>query len=86
FMWVWVLITRLPVRFSLGAHLRFAVMGATLFSLNFLVMYYAGATLPSGLLSVVFALTAVVTPGLGILFLGTKLTLPLIGGGIMGVI
>lgn len=86
FMWVWVLVTRLPVRFSRQSHLRFAVMGATLFSLNFLVMYYAGETLPSGLLSVVFALTAVVTPVLGIFFLGTKLTFPLVGGGIMGVI
>lgn len=86
FMWVWVLAARLPVRFEPAVHLRFAVMGATLFSLNFLVMYYAGETLPSGLLSVVFALTAVVTPVLGIVFLGTKMTLPLIGGGIMGVI
>jgi drug/metabolite transporter (DMT)-like permease len=85
-MWAWAIVARLPLRYGLDLHLRFLVMGATLFSMNFLLMYYAGATLPSGLLSVVFALTAVVTPVLGIAFLGTRLTLPLGVGGLLGVL
>lgn len=85
-MWGWVSVTRERVRFGLHVHGRFLFMGATLFSMNFLFMYYAGASLPSGLLSVVFALTAVVTPLLAVAFLGARLSLPLGIGGLMGVI
>ncbi len=43
-------------------HALFLVLGASLFSLNFLAFYYAGFHLASGLLSVLFALSAVLIP------------------------
>ena len=44
--------------FSTRDHLFFAVLGVTLFSLNFVLFYHAGLMLVSGMLSVVFALAA----------------------------
>lgn len=43
-------------------HFLFAGLGATLFSLNFLTFYYAGFSLSSGLMAVLFSLAAVVIP------------------------
>ncbi|MFG1480106.1 DMT family transporter [Xanthobacter sp. V4C-4] len=74
-------------RFMFGwrDHLVFAVLGATLFSLNFITFYYAGYHLPSGLLSVVFALAAVMIPLLGALVLGQPLRRRVIAGALVGV-
>lgn len=54
-MFVWMLASGRPMRFPLAAHLRFAALGVLTFSTNFAVYYYAGFTLTSGLLAVVFA-------------------------------
>lgn len=51
--------------FAWRDHMIFALLGTTLFSLNFVTFYHAGYHLPSGLLSVVFALAAVMIPLLG---------------------
>ncbi|MEO1190801.1 MAG: DMT family transporter [Pseudomonadota bacterium] len=53
-------IRRKPWRFAWRQHLRFAGMGACLFSLNFIFFYYAGTWLASGLLAVVFSLAALI--------------------------
>jgi drug/metabolite transporter (DMT)-like permease len=85
-MWAWVLVARLPVRFPLAVHGRFLVLGVTIFSCNFLLMYYASETLPSGLIAVVFSLTAIVTPLFSFLFLKTPISARLAAGGVLGVI
>ncbi len=61
-MFAVVFVTRSRLSFSVRDHALFAVLGATLFSLNFLSFYYAGFHLTSGQMSVVFALTAVFIP------------------------
>ncbi|MEW6255062.1 MAG: DMT family transporter [Pseudomonadota bacterium] len=48
--------------FPVRDHALFLVLGGSLFSLNFLAFYYAGFHLASGLLSVLFALSAVLIP------------------------
>lgn len=66
-------------------HLVFAVLGATLFSLNFITFYYAGYHLPSGLLSVVFALAAVMIPLIGAAVLRLPLHRQVVVGAGVGV-
>ncbi len=55
----WVAVSKRPVRFPLKDHLRFMVMGALIFSINFFMFYLGGRYLASGLLSVVFSLASI---------------------------
>jgi drug/metabolite transporter (DMT)-like permease len=61
-MFGWLLIARERIRFDLSDHVRFVVLGAFLFSFNFLLAYYGGFYLTSGLLAVVFSLASVINP------------------------
>lgn len=54
-LFVWLAITRKPLRFAGRHHLAFAAMGATMFPTNFALFYHAGFFLVSGLLAVVFS-------------------------------
>ncbi len=61
-MFVWAELAGERLRFPFADHLRFMVLGVTLFSLNFLGAYYAGFYLTSGLLAVIFSLASVINP------------------------
>jgi drug/metabolite transporter (DMT)-like permease len=61
-MFAWLGIAGHRVRFGLSDHFRFVILGAFLFSFNFLCAYYGGFYLTSGLLAVVFSLAAVINP------------------------
>lgn len=74
------------MRFALRDHLLFAAMGATLFSLNFVSFYYAGYHMPSGLLSVIFALSAVFIPLLSAACLGLPLRRRVLAGAAAGIL
>jgi drug/metabolite transporter (DMT)-like permease len=69
-MTLWAVASGMTMRFPMRQHVRFAGMGLTLFSTNFLCFYYSGQTVPSGLLAVVFSLASVVNLALGRLFFG----------------
>jgi drug/metabolite transporter (DMT)-like permease len=59
FMTGWCVIRRERLRgYTAAEHLMFALLGLTLFSVNFVLFYHAGMQLVSGMLSVVFALAA----------------------------
>ncbi|WP_049792609.1 DMT family transporter [Polymorphum gilvum] len=58
-MFGWSGVRRLSLRFGWRDHLRFAGLGALLFSTNFTFFYYGARLLPSGLLAVVFSLASV---------------------------
>lgn len=58
-MFGWSFYRRHDLRFGWKAHLRFAGLGALIFSTNFTLFYYGAQLLPSGLLAVVFSLTSV---------------------------
>ena len=66
-MFAWVGVAGGRLRFDAASHLRFAGLGAFLFSTNFILFYQASLTLVSGLLAVVFSLSSVVNLGLGVL-------------------
>ena len=83
-MWVWVLATGKPMRFSIADHLRFAVLGCCLFSFNFICFYYGAIPIPSGLLSVVFSLASVFNLVLGFLLFRQRVEPRLALGGVIG--
>ncbi len=85
-MFAIVRVTGARLAFAPRDHLLFAGMGATLFSLNFVSFYYAGYHMPSGLLSVVFALAAIIIPVLSAVFLGLPLRRRVLAGAAAGVL
>ena len=68
----WVFATGTPMRYGPGDHLRFAALGLTIFSFNFVLFYYGGLSTPSGLLAVVFSLASVFNMLLGTVFFAQR--------------
>jgi len=60
------------------------VLGVTLFSSNFTLFYYAGKSITSGLLPVIFSLASVINVWLGALVLGTPVDRRVVAGGTLG--
>ncbi len=85
-MMVWVVATRAPMRFSIAAHIKFLLMGALMFCINFALFYNASIYLASGLLSVVFSLASIFNIIIAALFLGLKPGLNVIIGALLGFI
>lgn len=61
FMFGWVLVRRLPLKFSLRAHLYMVLQGALIFSTNFFLFYHAAAYMTTGLIAVVFSTASAMT-------------------------
>lgn len=61
FMFAWVVLRRLPLRFSLRDHLFMALQGLLIFSTNFFLMYLAASYLTTGLIAVVFSTASAMT-------------------------
>jgi drug/metabolite transporter (DMT)-like permease len=72
------------MRYAAADHGRFAVLGLTLFSSNFLFFYYGGLSTPSGLLAVVFSLVSVFNMVLASLMTATRPSPRLVLAAIMG--
>ena len=72
------------LRYSLRQHGIFVLLGLTLFSTNFLLFYHAAATLPSGLLSIVFSLASLINVGLGRLLYKNPIDRRVVIGGLLG--
>ena len=81
----WLLAAKGRVRFPLKDHVRFAILGATMFSFNFVLAYYAGFHLNGGLLAVLFSLTAVINPIYAALLGRGGLNLRIVAGALIGV-
>jgi drug/metabolite transporter (DMT)-like permease len=82
----WLIAAKGRVAFTLADHFRFAILGATMFSFNFVSAYYAGYYLSGGLLAVLFSLTAVVNPLYGAALGRGGLNIRIVGGALIGVI
>lgn len=82
----WVVVSGRPMRFALRDHVRFALMGATLFSTNFLLFYYGSHYLASGLLAVVFSLAALTNMLMAALLLGQRMEARVAAGAALGFI
>jgi drug/metabolite transporter (DMT)-like permease len=76
---------RQPLRFSWVQHIRFAMLGACLFSTNLLMYYTAGKVVNSGLLAVFFSLSAVINPLMAILVLKQPLQPRLLIAALIGI-
>ncbi len=72
------------MRFTLREHLGIALFGLLLFCLNFLLFYNAAASLPSGLLSVVFSLASFFNVWLGVIFFRAPVDRRVLLGGLLG--
>ena len=73
-MFALAFLRRAPLRYGAADHLRFAGMGMMMFSSNFMFFYHATTMIPSGLVSVVFSLTAIVNLLLAALLFGQRIT------------
>ena len=94
-LWRFMLAAALMVAFALWRgerlggyaptmHLRFAGTGLLLFCANFVLFYYGGLTVPSGLLAVVFSLASVMNLVLGAALLGNHIEPRVAAGGVVG--
>jgi drug/metabolite transporter (DMT)-like permease len=83
-MFGWSLFRGHDLRFGWRAHLRFAGLGAFIFSTNFTLFYYGAIYLPSGLLAVLFSLTSVFNLFLAFLIFGQRPSLLTLGAGLLG--
>ncbi len=81
----WLIAVKGRVRFPFSDHLRFMVLGATMFSFNFLSAYYAGYHLNGGLLAIIFSLTAVINPVYAALLGRGGLNVRVVVGALIGV-
>jgi drug/metabolite transporter (DMT)-like permease len=65
-------------------HLRFAGLGALIFSTNFTLFYYGAAILPSGLLAVIFSTASIFNLFLGLVLFGQRPNPVALGAGLLG--
>ena len=84
-MFVWAVLAGQPLVFRAGPHLRFAAMGATMFSTNLILFYHASLAIPSGLMAVVFSLAAIFNASFGAIFLAQPIDRSVILAAVVGV-
>jgi drug/metabolite transporter (DMT)-like permease len=82
----WCGLRRVPLRFGVRDHLAFALLGATLFALNYALLYRAEGTLTSGLAAVLYAFIVFWNLLGARLFFGTPVPAAVVLGGVLGVV
>ncbi|GAB4518021.1 MAG: EamA family transporter [Roseibium sp.] len=70
--------------YPLKDHLRFAGLGALIFSTNFTLFYYGAAVLPSGLLAVIFSTASMFNLFLGLVLFRQKPNMVALAAGLLG--
>lgn len=83
-MFAWVLMLRLPLRFTLRDHGFIALQGALIFCLNYFLFYHAAAYLTTGLIAVVMSTASIVTMLISIVVLGRRPSLRMLAGAALG--
>ena len=84
-MFGWAVLAGQSLSFPASAHLRFAAMGVTMFSLNLILFYHASLAIPSGLMAVVFSIAAIFNAGFGAIFLGQRIERSVILAAVVGI-
>jgi drug/metabolite transporter (DMT)-like permease len=69
----WCVLRGLNLRFSLKEHLYMALQGLLLFSINYIIFYFATMYLTSGLVAVAFSTIVIMNIAMGALFLGVPI-------------
>ncbi|WNG25197.1 DMT family transporter [Cystobacter fuscus] len=83
-MFAWVLSRGLPLRFKPKDHFFMALVGALMFSTNFLCFYMASAYLTSGLVAVIFSMSLLLNIVNGMLFFRRKVASSVLVGAACG--
>jgi drug/metabolite transporter (DMT)-like permease len=84
-MWLFVLIRKPRIHYGRDIHLLFALLGLLIFSLNYVIVYFATAYLISGLVSVIFSLLIVFNTVFYWIIFREKPTPALLAGSLLGV-
>mgnify|MGYP003331360490 FL=1 len=77
---------RLPLRFSPREHAFIALQGLLLFSVNYIVVYFAELYISSGMVAVIFSTIIILNVFFGSLFLRTPVRLPILAGALIGIL
>ncbi len=85
-MFVWTGVRRLPMRFPVRAHLRFALVGLLMYSTNYVLFYYCSDHLASGLVSIIFCLSVGFNIINGRIFLKRPVSMTVVLGALTGVV
>jgi drug/metabolite transporter (DMT)-like permease len=83
-MFFWCAVIGAPLAYPLTVHVRFAALGVTLFSTNFLLFYHGGQHVASGLLAVVFSTASLFNLIFSAVFLGQRIERNVAFGAIIG--
>ena len=83
-LFVFILVRRFPLRFSLKSHGYFALQGLFLFSLNYLMVYLAEGVLTSGLVAIIFSAIIILNVIFGAIFLHNPVRIQVVLGGVIG--
>jgi len=83
-MLVFCLIARRRLKFSVQEHAFIALQGACLFSINYVLIYFGTAYIPSGLVAVAFSTLIIMNIFNGMLFLKKPIKLSVLAGALIG--
>lgn len=81
-----VIIRRIKPSATLRQHGMLMLYGLFQFSLNFVFVYHAEKTVPSGMMAVIFGLMVIVNPILAWIFMKTRLTAAMMIGGFVSLL
>jgi drug/metabolite transporter (DMT)-like permease len=84
-MFLWCRLDGTPLSFGWADHMRMALLSVFQFSGNFLLFYYGGALVASGLLAVVFSTASIFNLLLGAVFLRQRIEFRVLIGALIGV-
>ena len=85
-LFAWCLHRGLPLAFNRRAHRTFLLLGLLLFSLNYILTYYAQAYISSALAAISFSTMLWLNLMNARLFFGTRAGLPVVTGSMLGVV
>ena len=77
---------RLPLRFGLVPHLDFVMLGASMFCISYIFVYYAETFIVSGMVAVGYSASPMINMFLSRIFFGTPVTPRVTTGALLGVV
>jgi drug/metabolite transporter (DMT)-like permease len=80
----WCKLRGLSLRFSRSEHLMIAIQGVLIFSVNYILFYFAIDYVTSGLVALIFSTIVVMNIGFGALLLGSPIRPRVALGGVLG--
>lgn len=77
---------RIPVRFDRATHLDLLLMGAGMYCVSYIFVYYAESYVVSGIVAVGYSASPLLAMLFSRLFFGTPMTLPVFAGSLLGIV